>query len=162
MIVRYAERKELSGVNTLRRMVNTLHAEGRPDIFRQGFCEELENHVYDKFDSDDSDVIVACDDDGTICGFATVEYIRRPLSPYNNAREYYHIEEFGVAEKYRRRGVATALVDFCRNEARKKGFPRIELDVWQFNTSAIAFYEAIGFSTYRRYMELDVEDKADD
>lgn len=31
--VRYAKREELERVNELRRMVNELHAENRPDIF---------------------------------------------------------------------------------------------------------------------------------
>ena len=44
--VRYAKREELGCVNELRRMVSELHAENRPDIFRPGFCEELQQHVY--------------------------------------------------------------------------------------------------------------------
>ena len=36
--VRYADRAELPRVNELRKMVNELHANGRPDIFRPGFC----------------------------------------------------------------------------------------------------------------------------
>ena len=44
--VRYADRAELPRVNELRKMVNELHANGRPDIFRPGFCAELQQHVY--------------------------------------------------------------------------------------------------------------------
>ena len=35
-----------------------------------------------------------------------------------------------------------------------KGFDRVELNMWEFNSSALEFYEAMGFRTYRRYMEL--------
>ncbi len=45
----------------------------------------------------------------------------------------------------------------CKADARKKGFPRIELDMWSFNESALAFYEAEGFTTYRRYLEFPLE-----
>ena len=31
-----------------------------------------------------------------IAGFATVDYIRRPESPYSLARDFYHVKEFGV------------------------------------------------------------------
>lgn len=43
--VRYAKREELERVNELRRMINELHAENRPDIFLPGFCEELQQHM---------------------------------------------------------------------------------------------------------------------
>lgn len=155
VVVRMAAREELERVNALRRMVNDVHVQGRPDIFRPGFCEALQNHIYDAFDDENSDVIVALADDD-IAGFATVQYIRRPESPYCLARDFYRVEEFGVAAQYRRRGVATALVDYMKRDAREKGFDRIELDVWAFNEGAIAFYDAAGFRTYRRYMEMDI------
>ena len=83
-VVRYAERSELERVNELRAMVNELHVEGRPDIFRPGFTDELQRYIYQKFDSENSDVIAALIN-GTICGFAMVEYIDRPASPYRSA-----------------------------------------------------------------------------
>ncbi len=155
VVVRMAGREELERVNALRRMVNDVHVQGRPDIFRPGFCEELQAHIYDAFDDGNSDVIVALAD-GEIAGFATVQYIRRPETPYTLARDFYRVEEFGVDSAFRRRGVATALVDYIRRDARAKGFARIELDVWAFNEGALAFYEAAGFRTYRRYMEMDI------
>lgn len=69
LMVRYAKFDELPRVNELRRAVSELHAEGRPDIFRPGFCEELRQHIYSLFNTPQYDVIVACLD-GEICGFA--------------------------------------------------------------------------------------------
>ncbi|MDE7114042.1 MAG: GNAT family N-acetyltransferase, partial [Acetatifactor sp.] len=107
--VRTAKRNELECVNELRIMVNKIHVNGRPDVFRQGFCDELRQHVYDQYDAENSDVLVAIMD-SIICGFAIVEYIEKPQTPYNNSRKFYHIEEFGVDENVRRKGVATALI----------------------------------------------------
>ena len=153
--VRYARQEELERVNEMREMVNALHSEGRPDIFRKGFCPELQEQVYRQFEAENADVIVALADE-KVCGFAIAQYIDRPESPYMCARRFYHIEEFGVDAAYRRKGVATALIGFCREEAARMRFPRIELDVWSFNEEAERFYEAAGFKTYRRYMEMNV------
>lgn len=60
LTVRYANFDELPRVNELRRTVSGLHAEGRPDIFRPGFCEELQQRVYTLFDAPQYGVIVAC------------------------------------------------------------------------------------------------------
>ena len=43
---------------------------------------------------------------------------------------------------------------FIREYACEKGFRRIELNMWEFNQDALAFYEAAGFTTFRRYMEI--------
>ncbi len=153
--VRPAKREELSRVNELRRQVNALHVAGRPAHFRPGFNEALQSHVYDRFESDDAGVLVALDG-GEVAGFATVQYVHRPEGPYTLPLDYYHVEEFGVDEAHRRRGVAAALVDYMKKDARARGFRRIDLDMWSFNEGAQAFYEAVGFTTYRRYMEMEV------
>ena len=153
-VVRYAERSELCRINELRAMVNELHVNGRPDIFRSGFTDELKSYLYQKFDSESSDVIAALID-GKLCGFAIVEYIDRPASPYRLPQRFCTIDELGVDADFRRRGAGRALVDFCRVEARRKGFERIELNMWEFNKAALSFYESVGFRTYRRYMELE-------
>ena len=64
-----------------------------------------------------------------IVGFAVVQYIVRPESPYNKERKFFHIEEFGVDENYRRKGIATAIIDFVKEDAKKRSFKKIELDV---------------------------------
>ena len=153
--IRPARREELARVNELRRQVNELHVAGRPAHFRPGFNEELQSHIYERFESDDSGVIVALVD-SEVAGFATVQYVHRPEGPYTLPLDYYHVEEFGVDAAHRRRGVATALVDYMKKDARERGFKRIDLDMWSFNEGALAFYEAAGFSTYRRYMEMEV------
>lgn len=153
--VRTAIRDELDKVNLLRRQVNDVHVSGRPDIFRAGFSDELRDHIYEQFDSGEYAVIVAIADD-RIVGFAVTTVIHKPLSPYNNARSFYRVDEFGVDEEYRRKGVATALIAYIKDDAKGKGLDRVELDMWEFNEGALAFYEAAGFRTYRRYMEMDV------
>ena len=152
-MVRYATREELERVNELRKIVNEVHCNGRPDIFKSGFCKELREFVYTLWEWNNSDVIVVLRDN-EICGYACVDYVDRPESPYNVARRFYHINEFGVDEKYRRQGVATELFDFIKKEATSKNFDKVELDMWEFNDGALKFYESVGFITYRRFMEF--------
>ena len=153
--VRTARREELERVNELRRAVNDLHVQGRPRHFKPGFGPELQGHVYDRFESDRFDILVALAD-GEIAGFATVQYVHRPEGPYTLPLDYCHVEEIGVDAAFRRRGVATALVEHMKRDAAARGLSRIDLDVWAFNDSAKAFYAAAGFTPYRTYMELEV------
>lgn len=156
LVIRYAKREELESVNKLREQVNEVHVNGRPDIFRADGWPLIEPNIYTRFDEDNSGVIVA-DLEGEIVGFAVVQYILRPETSFVKARRFYHIEEFGVDENHRRKGIATALIKFAKEDAKKRGFERIELNMWEFNEGALAFYESVGFKTYRRYMESNVE-----
>lgn len=153
-MIRIATKEDLSRVNEIRKQVHDVHYNGRPYIFRNDFCKELQDAIYNIWESEDSDVIVAIRD-GEICGFASVKYILKPLSPYSLERKFYNIVEFGVDKQFRRQKVATELFEFIKQDAKDKGFDKIELDMWEFNQGALKFYESVGFTTYRRYMEYN-------
>jgi len=156
MVIRLATREDLPRVNELRRQVNELHAQGKPEWFKQGFGEDLQAYLYTLFESDDHDVLVA-ESDGVIVGFACLKYVERPETPYRLASRFLEIEEIGVDENCRRTGAGRALVEHIRTIAKEKGFPRIDLNMWEFNENALKFYETIGFTTYRRYMEMPID-----
>ena len=155
MPVRFAEKKDLERVNALRRQVNDLHVAGRPDIFKPGFPKELRDYIFAVF-NDPRQAIVVNERDGVIRGYAFLNHITRLETPYMHERDYLDIDEFGVDEACWRQGVATEMMAFIRVYAKEKGFAKIELNMWEFNRTALAFYEAMGFATYRRYMEADV------
>ena len=153
MTIRFAEDKDLPAVNLLRREVNELHVQGRPETFKPGFSRDLEDYLYE-IRKDPAKQIVVAEDGGAVCGFAILHEICRPETPYMVERRYLDIDEFGVAASRRRQGIGTALIAFIRSWTKERGFDRLELNMWEFNREALAFYEAAGFTTYRRYLEI--------
>ena len=151
--VRWARENELERVNELRKQVNALHVAGKPEVFKPGFPEELRNYIY-AIHKDPEQFIAVAVKDGTICGFAVLHHINRPENPFMKERDFLDIDEFCVDEAFRRQGIASEMIAFIREFARQKGFHRIELNMWEFNQDALAFYEAAGFQTFRRYMEM--------
>lgn len=151
--VRRARENELERVNELRMQVNALHVAGKPEVFKPGFPEELRNYIY-AIHKDPEQFIEVAVKDGTICGFAVLHHINRPENPFMKERDFLDIDEFCVDEAFRRQGVASEMIAFIREFAKEKGFHRIELNMWEFNQDALAFYEAAGFQTFRRYMEM--------
>ena len=151
--VRRARENELERVNELRMQVNALHVAGKPEVFKPGFPEELRNYIY-AIHKDPEQFITVAVKDGTICGFAVLHHINRPENPFMKERDFLDIDEFCVDETFRRQGIASEMIDFIREFAKEKGFHRIELNMWEFNQEALAFYEAAGFQTFRRYMEM--------
>ena len=153
MIVRFAKESELDRVNELRKQVNDIHVEGKPDVFKPGFGQELRDLVKVIWNDPEQEIVVA-EDDGVICGFAVLHHINKPENPFMKERDFIDIDEFCVDKDHRRKGAASEMVSFIKKFAREKGFKRIELNMWEFNQNALAFYEAAGFKTFRRYMEM--------
>jgi hypothetical protein len=90
LIIRYAEKEELEAVNKIRKQVNDVHVIGCSDVFRADGWQFIEPFVYKRFEEENSNVIVA-DIDGEIVGFAVVQYIVKPESPFGKERRYAHI-----------------------------------------------------------------------
>jgi ribosomal protein S18 acetylase RimI-like enzyme len=61
-----------------------------------------------------------------------------------------------VDEQTRRTGAGRALMEYIYQDAKNRSYPRVELDVWDFNESAHRFYHAIGMHDYRHFLERDV------
>lgn len=153
MIIRLAREDELERINVLRKQVNDIHVAGKPDVFKTGFSKELQDHIKDIWNDPEQEIVVA-DEGGGLCGFAVLHHINKPENPYMKERDFLDIDEFCVDENYRRQGVATELIAFIKDYAKEKGFKRLELNMWEFNKEALAFYESVGFETFRRYMEM--------
>ncbi len=155
MEIRFARESELDRINELRKQVNDIHVEGKPEVFKPGFSQELRDYIHEIW-SDPEKAIIVADIDGKICGFAILNHINRPENPFMKERDFLDVDEFCVDRDCRRQGIASKLIAFIKNHAKERGFSRIELNMWEFNQDALAFYEAVGFETYRRYMEMKV------
>ncbi len=153
MEIRFAKEEELERVNVLRRQVNDLHAQGAPEIFKAGFPDELRDYIYAVY-FDPSKKIVVCDDAGAIRGYAVLSRIVKPETPFMRERDFLDIDEFGVDASCRRQGIGTRMIGFIREFAKREGVERVELNMWEFNQDALAFYKSVGFVTYRRFMKL--------
>jgi len=61
-----------------------------------------------------------------------------------------HVNTVGVAHRYRRRGLATALMNYVMADAAKDGAVRATLEVRESNDAARRLYEHLGFAVTGR------------
>ena len=159
MEIALAQKEDLNAVNELRRTVQMLHAQSRPDIFRSDFGSQLENYLKEVFENKTADLIVAKIDQ-TVVGFMMGSLVHHGQSPYTNERTYYRVQELGVKPGFQRQGIGRAMLLFLQDSLKAQtsvnGVRKIELDVWDFNRDAMAFYEEMGFHFNRHYLELDL------
>ncbi|QXG77396.1 GNAT family N-acetyltransferase [Modestobacter sp. L9-4] len=92
-------------------------------------------------DDDDHVLLVACDPDDGLVGFAGAS-ARRHFSGEQEA----YLGELVVAPADRRRGVASRLVAGVEAWARSRGLHRVTLDTGTANTAARELYERLGYN----------------
>jgi len=153
IVIREAGLDELPRIADLKYQIHQVHVEGRPDIFTP--YKDLT--AFAEHSAAKNCCLLLAEMAGAPVGFAMLQYVDRPANPYIKARKYVHVEEFCVDENHQCMGVGRKLMDALKALAREKGYPRIELDVWNFNEGAKQFYEAVGMNAYRTFMEMNVE-----
>ena len=134
--------------------LDDLHREARPDLFvkPEGLPRER-TYVARLIAGPESTILVAsARDSRCLYGFATLIVRSLPANPVRPERRLVEIDNFSVRKSARRCGIGRALIEHADRWAARRGFSSVELAVHEFNTGAIEFYQATGFSTSLRRM----------
>ncbi|MGE5531879.1 MAG: GNAT family N-acetyltransferase [Bacteroidota bacterium] len=104
-------------------------------------------------------IAVAVDDDKQVLGTAS---LHEAYSTWN-ASSYGTIEDFFVLPEHRSTGIGTEIMKLLTEEAKRRGYCRVELQVQEDNDRAWKFYERRGlnFTGYLVYAQDLVEEKSE-
>lgn len=152
--IRLATLEDYAGFVAVAGETHEHHVAAIPGIFRNVEPAVPQEYFAQLVTGDDSDIIVAEVGD-TIVGYAVLLH-RHATRDMLVPRSYAHIENFGVAAAYRREGIGRQLIEACVARARERGATSLELDCWEANQEAMAFYTSIGMRVTRRYFALDI------
>lgn len=128
------------------------HAAALPEIFR--WTDQplrSRERIAELLGRDDTTILVAEVLD-EIVGLVQVVTRQTPETLIHQPRSVAVIAHLVVRAHYRRQGIGRALIGAAEGWARERGFAQIELGVWEFNRSAISFYEQQGYTTLSRLM----------
>ena len=99
-------------------------------------------------------------------GGAVGHVLVTPESKYDEVRgalgRFPEVNALGVAEAYRRRGVARALMAAAADKAKQMGGDRLGLAVEADNEPAVRLYESLGFERHPTLEPVDVWSWTDD
>ncbi|OUO32078.1 GNAT family N-acetyltransferase [Olsenella sp. An293] len=155
MQIRRACEKDLGGVHRLLSQVLTVHAEGRPDLFRAGTRKYTDDELLAMFVDDARPVFVAVDEKNgeRVLGHAFCEV--QDFRGSNNMQPILsiYVDDICVDEASRGQHVGTALYRHVLDFARELGCHNVTLNVWACNPGARAFYEAMGMSVQKTCLE---------
>jgi ribosomal protein S18 acetylase RimI-like enzyme len=132
--------------------VDELHRAALPCIFRKPPDPVREREYVLGLMADPNVLLLVADLGGMLAGLAYVLVRDTPLLPVFAPRRYAIIDSIIVTSSVRRQGVGQLLADEVERWARARGAASIELNVYEFNTAALQFYETLGYSTLSRKM----------
>ena len=127
-------------------LIANIHKNGRPDVFEGLVSKYTLDEVKERLLKDNNGVFVA-DYNGEVVGYVFCEIIKEGKG------QTLYIDDLCVDPSFRNQGIATKLMDFAGAYGKENGCRMLMLNVWEFNSSAISFYENYGFITRSRHLE---------
>jgi ribosomal protein S18 acetylase RimI-like enzyme len=140
----------------LNREVHNHHYESHPDVFKPYDVDTFLPWYEEMLAKDTTLALVAFYKNEPV-GYALLFIKKITYSPFvKDSFSSIHIDQMGVNESFRGKGIGKKLMEEVRNIAKERGVSRIQLSVWSDNAQARRFYENLGFEPYLVYMEKKV------
>jgi ribosomal protein S18 acetylase RimI-like enzyme len=153
MTIRRAEKCHIPGLIRLLTQVGQVHHEIRPDIFRAGAIKYTESDLEALLKEENSPIFVALEGE-TVLGYCFCQIERYCDSTVLTDRAEIYIDDLCVEESCRGQGIAKALYAHVCAWAKSIGCAFVTLNVWCGNDGAMKFYEKMGMSPRKIFMEV--------
>lgn len=150
---RRATLEDFKFVSALYRALDDWHLAMHPDLFQShdGPPRTLE-YINSLIDGPDKALLVA-EMDGELCGLVELQEESSPPLAMFIPRRMLKIDSLVVAEAYRRKGVARALMNAAYEWVRERGIDTVRLKVYSANAEALGLYEVAGFTRLTEVLE---------
>jgi len=149
MIIRKATETDLEKILELNKNLFVFEAKFT-DKYNQDwtFSEIGKNYFKERLNNENCILLVA--EENQVIGYSLTFIKSAPFWKINPVAE---LENMFVEEKFRDKGVGSALVQETINELNKRGINRLRVGAIYDNTNAINFYKKNGFEPVNLYLE---------
>jgi ribosomal protein S18 acetylase RimI-like enzyme len=152
MIIREAVAGDYENLNTLINEVDRLHRDNLPQKFQVSEGPVRDRNFILDLIADESVGLFVAEREAQLVGLVHIMIKDTPDIPILVPRRYAVIDNLVVKGGLRRSGIGRALMTKAHDWAITKGTKLVELNVYDFNEAALAFYERLGYKTYSRQM----------
>jgi len=145
IVVRVVTEADYEDIWRLFEELDELHRVAVPQVFRlsEGPARPKE-HIYGVL-SDDNATLLVAEDNGRLVGLIEAAVRESAPVPIMVPRRYGYIENIVVLNTSHRHGIGKKLMAAAEQWAKNKGASAIELNVWDFNDRAKAFFTSMGY-----------------
>ena len=150
--IRQATQADYLGLCELFAQVDAYHSQAVPHVFRPASGPaRTPEYIADILANENSMLFVA-ESAGQVMGLVQVDIREAPDHPIMMPRRYAKVDDLVVGKEFQRSGIGQSLMRRVHQWTCERGVHEVELNVWEFNQSAIVFYEKLGYKTAARRM----------
>ena len=157
--IRQATLGDYSAVCEVYEEIDTQHREHLPHIFQKTDGPAREKEYFSELVSNADIGFFVADVAGEIIGFGHVVLVRSHDFPILVPRQYAVVDCIAIKSGFQHHGIGKALMLEMQAWAEINGASAIELNVYEFNQNAIAFYERLGYRAVSRKMGKAIKNK---
>lgn len=128
------------------------HRQALPHIFMKPDGSVRTKEFISSIITNENEVLFVAESNQTIIGVVHIGIRKAPYIDIMVPRSYAVIDNIVVLDVHRGKGVGKMLMKKVHEWISSKEIKHIELHVWEFNQSAIKFYEKLGYTTASRKM----------
>ena len=152
MQIQKATREDVPKIEELLYQVHKVHSDKRPDIFIPGLKKYSKEQILELIDSPSTPIYVY-KENGEILGYAFVIYMIPKDKPSLVQIKTMYIDDLCVDKNVKGNGIGTIIFKDLEKIAKQESCYNIILNVYNFNESAMKFYEKCGMSRLSTHME---------
>jgi diamine N-acetyltransferase len=138
--------------------IDALHRENLPHIYKKADGPARSFEYYLSQVSGETTGLFLAEVGGKPVGFVHGWVKDTPPIPFLIPQRIAYIDGLIVKAAFQNRGIGRKLVEAFHQWAQAQGATSIELNVYEFNRSAIAFYERLGYHTLSRKMSIELSE----
>ena len=155
--VRKATADDYNSLCELFNEIDALHRDNLPHIFQKPSGAAREKDYYLGLIADESVALLVAEVGENLVGFVHTIVRDAPAIPVFVPRRYAIVDSIVVKSGFQNHGIGRILMDKMQEWAIAKGATSIELHVYEFNKTAISFYERLGYQTFSRKMSKELK-----
>ena len=154
--IRLARISDIPDIMDLLREVLDVHHLIRPDIFKENATKYNEEELI-KIINNHEMLIYVYVLKGIVVGHLFCKIIEQNETNNQYKKKTLFIDDLCIKQAYRGSGIGKSLYDYCYQKAKDFNCDSITLNVWNGNSSAIKFYEKIGFNVQKYVLENNIK-----
>jgi ribosomal protein S18 acetylase RimI-like enzyme len=137
--------------------IDALHRDNLPRIFQKPSGPVREQDYYLELIADEKVGLLVAEVGEKLVGFVHAIVKDTPAIPVFVPRRYAIVDGIVVKSGFQNQGIGSILMDKVQDWAIAKGATSIELNVYEFNETAIFFYERLGYRPLSRKMSKELK-----
>ncbi|MCF6137781.1 GNAT family N-acetyltransferase [Pseudalkalibacillus berkeleyi] len=152
--IREAKKTDFEGVHQIQRQVHELHTKERPDHYKMAEITLDKEYFNNLIEGENTKVFILEEDKPIAYTILTINHTEE--RPILIPKKVVYMNDFGVDMKFRRNGLGKIFFRKILEFAKNIEADSLELGVYEFNESAIKFYESMNLETKMRRMEINL------